>query len=273
MTDQGAKLRVLVVDDEQPAREILGDLLTKDPEIDLVAECKNGNEALEAIRVHRPDLVFLDVQMPGLSGFDVLASLRSDELPLVVFATAYDEYAVRAFEIHALDYLLKPFDDQRFEEALGHAKAALRQQQMERINKKLLHLVNDYREREEGAGDSISARLTIRSGGRVHFVKVEDIDWIEAADYYARIHALGKGHLLREPLSSLEKRLDPHRFARVHRSAIVNLDRVREVRRLFKGSYRLILEDGTQLKVSRHRRADLETKLARSLEEPARQEH
>lgn len=264
MTDSGLLLRALVVDDERPAREIVHELLSGDPEIEVVGECRNGKEALEAIRDHRPDLVFLDVQMPELDGFGVLAQLDPSEIPIVVFVTAYDDYAVRAFEVHALDYLLKPFDDQRFAEALERAKASYRRREMEAIGHKLVRLVQDHHDRKEPAADGGLDRLMIKSSGRVSFVKTDEIDWIEAADYYVRVHAGGKRHLLRESLSSLETRLDSERFVRVHRSAIVNLDRASEIRPLFKGSYLLILQDGTRLKLSRTRRAELESRLAKS---------
>jgi len=264
MNDASQPLRALVVDDEEPARSILRDLLSADPEIELVGECVNGNEAVEKIRTQLPDLVFLDIQMPGLDGFGVLDQLRPQELPVIIFVTAYDQYAVQAFEVHALDYLLKPFDDERFAEAVTRAKATLHSREVEKVSEKLVGLIQDRRAQDSEGRNGSPNRLMIRSSGRVYFVKTEDIDWIEAADYYARIHAGGRSHLLRESLSSLEKKLDSEHFARVHRSAIVNMDRVKEMRPLFKGSYALILEDGTQLKLSRQRRAELEDRLSRS---------
>jgi two-component system LytT family response regulator len=257
-------LRTLVIDDEEPARGILRDLLVTDPEIELIGECVNGTEAVTAIRTHRPDLVFLDIQMPGLDGFGILDQLQPEELPIVIFVTAYDQYAVQAFEVHALDYLLKPFDDERFAEAVARAKATLHSKEVEKVSERLVGLIQDRRDQSARTPNSSPNRLMIRSSGRVYFVKTEDIDWIEAADYYARIHAGGRSHLLRESLASLEEKLDSEQFARVHRSAIVNMDRVKEMRPLFKGSYALILEDGTQLKLSRQRRAELEERLSQS---------
>lgn len=262
MTDSPPPIRALVVDDEEPARNILRDLLDADPDIELLGECVNGREAVEAIHEDRPDLVFLDIQMPEMDGFGVLDTLRPEELPVVIFVTAFDQYAVRAFEVHALDYLLKPFDDDRFREAVSRAKATIRTREVERVSEKLLGLIRERREQDTRGSEGALTQLMIRSGGRVRFVKTADIDWIEAADYYARIHAGKRTHLLREPLSSLEERLDPERFARVHRSAIVNLDRVREMRSLFKGSYAVVLEDGTQLRLSRQKRAELEERLS-----------
>ncbi len=254
-------LRVVVVDDEPPARAILEKLLAADPEIELAAECGSGEEAVEAIRRERPDLVFLDVQMPGLDGFGVLAELASEELPAIVFVTAYDRYAVQAFEVHALDYLLKPFDDERFAEALGRAKQTIRRDQVEALSRRLVGLLEEGAGQRPERGQRYLERLMIRSGGRVVFVRVEEIDWIEAQDYYVRVHAGGKRHLLREALAALEEKLDPERFVRVHRSAIVNLDRAREMRPAFKGSWVLLLEDGTRLKIARQRRAELERRL------------
>lgn len=254
-------LRVVVVDDEQPARAILAKLLAADPEIELAAECRSGEEAVAAIRDLAPDLVFLDVQMPGLDGFGVLAELAPEELPAVVFVTAYDHYAVQAFEVHALDYLLKPFDDERFAEALGRAKRTIRRNQVEALSRRLVGLLEEGAADRGGRQERYLERLMIRSGGRVVFVRAEEIDWIEAQDYYVRVHAGKKRHLLRETLAALEEKLDPERFVRVHRSAIVNLDRVREMQPAFKGNWVLLLEDGTRLRIARQRRADLERRL------------
>lgn len=202
--------------------------------------------------------------MPELDGFGVLAALEPDELPLVVFVTAYDRYALRAFEVHALDYLLKPFDDERFAEALGRAKARARGRDVEAVSRRLVELLSNRGGSPPPAagGGDFATRLLARSAGRVSLVNVEEIDWIEASDYYARIHAGRVRHLIRESLGSVERRLDPGRFARVHRSAIVNLDRVRERRPLFKGSYAVVLADGTRLPLARSRRALVKARLA-----------
>jgi two-component system, LytTR family, response regulator len=261
-----APVRVLIVDDEPPARRTLADLVAADPEAVVAGECGSGAEAVEAIRRLAPDVVLLDVQMPELDGFGVLAALAPAEIPLVVFVTAYDRYAVRAFEIHALDYLLKPFDDERFAAALGRAKEAIRRREVDEIGRRLAELLAERRGEAAGAepaGDAPLKRLLIRGGGRVVLLPVEEIDWIEAADYYARVHAGGVRHLIRESLSALEEKLDPARFARVHRSAIVNLDRVRELRPLFKGNCLVVLADGTELPLGRARRASVESLLRR----------
>jgi two-component system, LytTR family, response regulator len=261
-----APVRVLIVDDEPPARRTLADLVAADPEAVVAGECGSGAEAVEAIRRLAPDVVLLDVQMPELDGFGVLEALAPAEIPLVVFVTAYDRYAVRAFEIHALDYLLKPFDDERFTAALGRAKEAIHRREVDQIGRRLAELLAERRGETAGAeptGDAPLKRLLIRGGGRVVLLPVEEIDWIEAADYYARVHAGGAHHLIRESLSALEEKLDPARFARVHRSAIVNLDRVRELRPLFKGNCLVVLADGTELPLGRARRATVERLLRR----------
>ena len=234
------KIRALVVDDEPLARSNLAVLLRLDPEIEMVSECGSGQEGLRQIRSLKPDLVFLDVQMPECDGFDVLELLGND-LPLaIVFVTAYHQYAVRAFEAGALDYLLKPFDNARFDRALGRAK--------ERIlaGKDLPRKID---------------RLPIKSSGQVLFLKIPEIDWIEAADYYACLHVGAKTHLLRRSLSELEHDLDPAAFCRIHRSTIVNLDRVRTLKLGEDGEYEVLLESGTSLRMSRGYRKQLQSRL------------
>jgi len=234
------KIRALVVDDEPLARSNLAVLLRLDPEIEIVGECGSGQEGLEQIRRKKPDLVFLDVQMPECDGFDVLELLGNDSPPAIVFVTAYDQYAVRAFEAGALDYLLKPFDNARFARALGRAK--------ERIL----------------AGKDLPRkldRLPIKSSGQVLFLKISEIDWIEAADYYACLHVGSKTHLLRRSMSELERDLDPAAFCRIHRSTIVNLERVRSLRLGEDGEYEVLLENGTSLRMSRGYRKQLQPRL------------
>jgi two-component system LytT family response regulator len=231
----------MVVDDEPLARSNLTVLLRRDPQIDLIGECGSGAEALQEIRRERPHLLFLDVQMPECDGFDVLELLGRDCPPAVVFVTAYDQYALRAFEAGALDYLLKPFDNARFDRALAHAKERL-----------LL------------GNPSLGAlkRVAIKSAREVVFVKVSDIDWIEAADYYACLHVGGRTHLLRRSLLELEQELDPQVFCRIHRSAIVNLDRVRGLGLNEAGDHDVILTSGMRLRLSRRYRKDLQSRLS-----------
>jgi two-component system, LytTR family, response regulator len=277
-----APLRVVVVDDEPLARQGVCGLLSRDPELSVVAQCADGAEAVAAICGLKPDLVLLDVQMPEMDGFEVLREVGPARMPVVVFVTAFDRFALRAFEVAAVDYLLKPFDDERFAVAVERAKHAVRSAEAGELGRRLMRLVERQgaslppapstefggAARTEPAAAPAAeparhaSRLVVKSAGRTVFVRVEDVDWIEADDYYARLHVSGKAHLLRETMGSLEARLNPERFFRVHRSAIVNLDRVREVQLLFRGEHLVILHDGTQLKLSRNRLEKLEAMLA-----------
>lgn len=266
---------VLVVDDEHLARDGLRVLLERDDEVRLVGECGDGREAVDEIRRLEPDVVFLDVQMPGLNGFEVLDALESEEIPVVVFVTAYDEYALRAFEVHALDYLLKPFDDRRFEQALQRAKDELERRESARFARKLEALLSERGSREAGpAADAGAAweptpepldRIMVRSSGRIQFVNVREIDWVEGAGDYVRLHVGDRSHLLRETMKNLEARLGSERWVRVHRSTLVRLDFVREIRTSDSGHYELVLQDGTRRSLSRSGRERLEEVLGRSI--------
>jgi two-component system, LytTR family, response regulator len=254
MSGTPERIRTLVVDDEPLAREGVRMLLGGDPEIDVVGEAGNGPQALEQLRRLRPDLVMLDVQMPELNGFEVLARLAPDPLPAVIFVTAYDRYALRAFEIHALDYLLKPFDDQRFHDALRRAKSQLRLHRVQSLKEQLLTALATYEEKDAApapAPPSYLTRLAIKDVGRVVFLDVGEIDWIEAADYYVQIHAGAQTYLHRETMQSLEGRLDPERFMRIHRSAIVNQGRIRELRSEGRRDLMAVLSCGAVLRVAR----------------------
>jgi two-component system LytT family response regulator len=261
MSEAGRKIRTLVVDDEPLARRNLRLLLEADPQIELVGEAGGGAEALALIRRHSPDLVFLDIQMPEMDGFGVLERIEAERLPVVVFVTAFDQYALKAFEFHALDYLLKPFDDARFEKALRRAKQQAEQREIKTLSRRLVALLEDHEGRQAHAAEApkFLTRLLIKSAGRVSFLKVDEIDWIGAEDYYVKLHVGRKGHLLRETMNELESKLDPEKFVRVHRSSIVNLERVRELQQLVNGDYAVVLHDGTELKLSRGRREQLET--------------
>jgi two-component system LytT family response regulator len=237
---RGAKIRTLVVDDEPLARSNLTVLLRLDSEIEIVAECGSGRKALAEIRGKKPDLVFLDVQMPECDGFDVVEQLGNDLPAAVVFVTAYDQYALKAFEAGALDYLLKPFDNERFLLALGRAKERIRQ-----------------RKEIPGKAD----RFVIKGAGQVTFVKISEIDWIEAADYYACLHVRAKTHLLRRRMSDLERELDQTMFCRIHRSTIVNVNRVRGLELNAGGEYEVVLETGTRLALSRGYRKHVHARL------------
>lgn len=247
-------IRALIVDDEPLAREGLRMLLEGDAEIEVVGEAKSGAEAVEMIGVVRPDLVFLDIQMPAMNGFEVLAALPEGELPAVVFVTAFDRYALRAFEVHAIDYLLKPYDDERFYDALRKAKSQLRMARVSALGEKLLSLLDSY----EPAVRRVS-RLAIKSAGRVVFLDVDDIDWIEAADYYVQLHVGPKSYLHRQTMASLEKQLDPDLFLRIHRSAIVHRERIRELRHQGRRDLVVVLASGVELKVARGHRDKIQS--------------
>lgn len=239
-------VRIIVVDDEPLARRRLTRLLEREPGAELIAACGTGHEAVEAVERHAPDLLFLDVQMPGLDGFGVLEALGPSTPPVVIFVTAFDTYAVQAFEASAIDYLLKPFDADRLHRAFERAELRLRQKDTGGAPARLLHLLEELNRRRTTA-----ERLAIRADGRLYFVRVPDIDWIETAGNYVRLHTGKTSHLLRETLASLESRLDAGRFLRIHRTTIANVERVKELQPWFSGEYVAILQDGTRLKVSR----------------------
>ena len=259
------RIRTLVVDDEPLARQRLRTLLAVDPDLELVGECGDGRQAVTAVQELRPDLMFLDVEMPALDGFGVLHSLAGTPLPVVIFVTAYDRYALKAFEVHALDYLLKPFDKARFAAALQRGKAQVRLGQSSGMEQRLLALLQTVEERQPSPQQSLPQRLVVKSGGRINFVRVEELDWIEAAGNYVHLHLGKEDHLLRETLSGLEAKLDPARFVRIHRSTIVNIDRIRELQPAFHGDYVVKLKDGTELTMSRSCREKLEEALGHPL--------
>lgn len=237
-------IRSVIVDDERLARQRIRRMLSDTPDFEVLAEFENSRQALEFLEENAADLLFLDVQMPGLDGFALLEALGPERMPVVIFVTAYDEYALRAFEVHAFDYLLKPFDQPRFEKALERARQHLGAES--RNNERLLNLLNELKHRNREP-----ARFAIKTPGRVFFVRQEDIDWMEAADNYVNLHVGSETHLIRETMNSLEQRLDPRRFLRIHRSTIVNADRIKELRPWFHGEYVVLLKDSTELTLSR----------------------
>jgi two-component system, LytTR family, response regulator len=255
------KIRTMIVDDEPPARRNLRALLKGVPDVELVKECGNGRDAVCQIRALQPDLVFLDVQMPELDGFEVLENLAGHPLPVIIFVTAYDQYALKAFEVSALDYLLKPFDDARFHRAMSQARRQIEQQDASELGRKLLTLLGTREVKADTPPPRYLTRLMVKTAGRVIFIRAEEIDWIEAYDNYVRLHVGGKAHLLRQTMNELEAALSPERFSRIHRSTIVNLDRVKELRSHFNGERLVILHDGTELKLSRIRKEWLERQL------------
>ena len=248
------KIRTIVVDDEPLARERLLKLLRAEPDIDLVGEAKNGREAVALIREAKPALAFLDVQMPELDGFGALAELAENERPAVIFVTAYDKFALKAFEVHAIDYLLKPFDKERFQTALRRALEHLAHKQPAQIHEQLSALLQELRPPAPTQSD----RIAVKGDGRVIFVKLGDIDWVEAADNYISLHTGKDSHMLRETMTNIEQRLPKEKFIRISRSTIVNADRIKELQPLFHGEYAVILRDGTKLTLSRGHRDKLQ---------------
>jgi two-component system, LytTR family, response regulator len=265
MSGEGKKIRTLIVDDEPLARRTIRNLLAEDPEVEVVGECGTGAEAVESVRERPPDLLFLDIQMPGMDGFDVLSQVELERISAVIFVTAYDAYALKAFEVHALDYLLKPFNDERFREALARAKSHVELREARGLAESLRAFLRGRTGTEEETAVATTAkrggyltRFMVKAGGRVIFVNPADVDWIEADNYYVKLHVGGRAHLLRLSMKELEGRLDPKTFWRTHRSAIINLDRVKELHQHPSGEYVVVLRDGTELKLSRARRERLQ---------------
>jgi len=249
-------VRALIVDDEPLARARLRKLLSAEEGVEIVGECASAEDAIEIIESALPDLVFLDVQMPGMDGFQMLSELRTPALPAIIFITAYDDYALRAFEVHALDYLLKPYSRARFADAFRHARAQIERESAAAADRRLLGLLAELRASESGGAAAPPLqrereRLVVKSDGRMFFVRPADIDWVEASANYVRLHARGASYQLRESMKHMEDRLPRGNFVRIHRSAIVNLDRVRELQPWFHGEYVVILTDGTKLTASR----------------------
>jgi two-component system LytT family response regulator len=245
MTDSST-IRVVIVDDEELARDRLDSLLSAHPDIDVVGMCADGTSAIETIERTQPDLVFLDVQMPDMTGFEVVENIDPDKLPAVVFVTAHDAHALQAFEVHALDFLLKPFDEARFVKTLERARAQLTRDDGSAINSHLMSLIEELRGERK-----YPERLIVKSGGRVFFVRSDEIDWVEASGNYVKIHTRNEAYLLRESMKNMEAKLDPKTFVRIHRSAIVNIDSIKELEPWFHGEYIVIMRDGTRLTASR----------------------
>jgi two-component system, LytTR family, response regulator len=256
------RFRALVADDEQLAREMVAALLRADPDIEFVIECADSTSARDSIARLRPDIAFLDIEMPGSNGLEVADSL-DPRGPVVVFITAYSSYATQAFDVSAVDYVLKPFSDRRFGEAVERAKRRVRERRLGELANQVAHLSAELRQEEGGTSPVLSTgqtgylqRLAFREGERSVVVKTADVLWIEAEDYYVLIHTKQGRHMVRASMTSLEQRLDPHRFRRVHRTAIVNLDEVRTMHD--SGGLQLTLSDGSEVSVSRSRRSQIE---------------
>ncbi len=238
-------IRVLVVDDEPMARKRIGTLLKRESDVAIIGEADNGRDALRLIRDLKPDLVFLDIQMPEMSGLQILDALREAESPQVIFVTAHDQYALKAFEMHAVEYLLKPFDDERFRQALNHARQCRGRGSM--AERQVLRDLLDSLQRNE----AYLRHMSVKKGDHFVLVKIDEVDWFEAQGVYIRVHAGKECHLLRERMKNLEARLNPRQFARLHRSSIVRLDFIREFQRWYHGEWLALLKDGTKVPVSR----------------------
>jgi two-component system, LytTR family, response regulator len=260
------KIRSLIIDDETLAREALKTLLSSDSEIEIVAEARNGREAVQIIRKQSPDLVFLDIQMPEMDGFQVIEEIGVNLMPTTIFVTAYDKHALRAFDAHALDYLLKPFDHDRFNTALERAKSFIRGQKIGALSESLFAVMQNVRpetHESHSAGSQNSRKeaidkVVVKSGQRIYFLKVEDIEWIEAAGDYLTLHGAGGTHLIRETMGDFYAKLDAKKFLRIHRSAIVNIERIKDLQPLFKGEYVFTLISGKRLKSSRGYRREFQ---------------
>jgi two-component system LytT family response regulator len=255
-----SQIRVLIVDDEPLARGMMREMLEGEPGAVIVGECENGVEAAAAVGRHAPDLIFLDVQMPEAGGFEVLETLRQGRAPHVIFVTAYDQYAVRAFEFHALDYLLKPFDRERFEASWRRAKEHILLERNGNLDERILALLEEIK-----AGPTYLERVVIKSSGRVFFLETGEIDWIKAEGNYVSVHSGEKTYLLRESIGNMEARLDPKMFRRVNRSAIVQINKIKEFRPWFHGEYHIILRSGEQVLLSRSYRENLQEVLGWAL--------
>ena len=249
---KNAPIRALIADDEALARKFIRRMLKDDHDVEIVGECSNGKEAVAMIRKHNPDVVFLDVQMPEMDGFAVLESVGIERLPEIIFATAYEQYAIRAFELHALDYLLKPFDQARFKDAIKHAKARFRSERQNEGRMQINALLESIKNKPQYLD-----RLVIKAGGRITFLSTDEINWIEADDKYVHLHTGKTSPMVRQTLSAMETQLDPRKFRRIHRSAIVNVERIKELQPLFSGEHSILLEDGTKLTLSRNHKDKL----------------
>ena len=252
-------IRALIVDDEDLARRGLRSLLRRTDDVQIVGECRNGREAIAAITQLEPDLVFLDIQMPGKTGFDVIADIDEGKCPFVIFVTAFDKFALQAFDVHALDYLLKPVNEERFFAALSRARAALSSTRDHQLIGRFLQAAAEFRQPRLGnTAPSAIDRLPVKANGKVMPVRTADIDWIEADHDYVLLHVGDKSWILRETIASVEMRLALSGFVRIHRSALVNVDRVRELRPRAKGEFDVVLRDGRQLKMTRNYRSAVE---------------
>jgi len=257
---QTQNTRVLIADDEPLARERLRTLLQEEPGMEVVGEAGDGTAAAESILALNPDIVFLDVQMPGANGFDVISAVGPERMPFVVFVTAFDRYALRAFDVHALDYLLKPFDRDRFRDAVARARHQMTHTSGGDVERRLAAIMDDLRPSKQKTD-----RFVVKSGGRIFFVRTSEIDWIEAAGNYVELHVGTDTHLIRETMNAVESRLSPDAFVRIHRCHIVNIEQVRELQPWFNGEYVVFLKNGTRLTLSRGYRERLQERVGKAI--------
>ncbi len=243
------KIKTLIVDDEPIARDRVRRMLREETDIEIIGECGNGAEAVIFVNENNPDLVFLDIQMPEMNGFEAIQSINSEKPPVIIFVTAFDQYAIRAFDVHALDYLLKPFNRERFKRAVGRAREQIEKSNTGKIDERLASLLKDLT-----GSKKYLERLVVKSVGRVFFLRTDEVDWIEAAGNYAKLHVGKEGHLIRETMNGLETKLNPDKFLRIHRSTLVNIDRIKELNPLFSGDYTVMLKNGVELTLSRNYR-------------------
>jgi len=253
-------LRTIIVDDERLARKKLRILLSSEPGVEIVAECSDGKQSIAALRANKPDLLLLDIQMPDMDGFDVLRAIPASDMPVVIFTTAYDHYAVKAFEAHALDYLLKPFDRERLHHSINRARAEF----LKTRDPETTHRILDFLTQAK-PGSKSNNRLAFRTGGRVVFLESDEIDWLSAAANYVTLRVGPESYLLREGIGHICERLDPHKFVRIHRSTIVNVQKIKQVEAVNSGEYIVVLKDGKQLSCSRGYRAGLQELIDKNL--------
>lgn len=253
-------IRALIADDEPLARERIARLLASEADVQIVSQCRDGLETVSSIKHNKPDLAFLDIEMPEIDGLGILREIATDTTPVIIFTTAYDHYAIQAFEAHALDYLLKPFDEERFRRALQRARGHLENLRSKDLAARLLAALEDSRPAQPPEGD----RLVIKSAGKVVFLKLDEIDWVEAAANYVHIHAGNEGYYMRETMNSFEARIDAARFIRIHRSTIVNLSKIKELQPCNNGEYIVVLRNGKELSLSRGFRDRIQNILQRS---------
>ncbi len=254
-------IRAIIIDDEPLAREKVKLFAASEPDIEIVDLCSNGHEAIASYSKFKPNLLFLDIQMPEINGFDVLQQLPLNSLPCIIFITAYDEFALRAFEFHALDYLLKPYDRERFQKSVAYARTSLQSTvEMETTKEQINVLLNSIQQRSAKL-----ERLIVKTNGRIIFLRIEEIDWMEAAGNYVKLHVGNESHLIRETMNGLEQQLNPQKFIRIHRSTIINIDKIKELEPYFNGDYKVILDNNIHVILSRTYRENFTKLLGKPL--------